>query len=84
MSKAVYPTVVARRAAGWTDARVTRVVTAAADGYAFPTNLDKDPPLGGLTPPSHWSIVMEAIREGASQADLDARLDALVERRRSV
>lgn len=83
MSKAVYSTVLARRASGWDDARVARVVTAAADGYSFPTNLDKDPPLGGLTPPSHWSIMMEAIHEDASQADFDARLDALADRRRS-
>ena len=83
MSKAVYGTVAARRAGGWSDTVVDRVVTASADGYAFPTNLDKDPPLGGLTPPSHAAIMWEALRDGADPDEFAASVDALVERRRS-
>ena len=83
MSAAIYPELLARRAAGTPDDALLRAATAAADGYAFPTNLDRDPPLGGLTPPSHLDIVMEALREGASPEALGERLDALVERRRS-
>jgi len=83
MSKAVYPVLRASRANGMSDTLLRNAATAAADGYAFPTNLDNDPPLGGLTPPSHLDILMEALAEGASQADYDARVDALVQRRRS-
>lgn len=83
MSKAVYAALADRRAAGMPAPLVTNAATAAADGYAFPTNLDNDPPLGGLTPPSHLDILLDALAEGASQAEFDARVDALVERRKS-
>lgn len=83
MSQAVYPVLLERRAAGMSEAELANAMTAAADGYAFPTNLDNDPPLGGLTPPSHLDIVGEALAEGASPDELAARLDALATRRRS-
>jgi ectoine hydroxylase-related dioxygenase (phytanoyl-CoA dioxygenase family) len=83
MSKAVYGALRDRLAGGWSDDLIRNAATAAADGYAFPTNLDKDPPLGGLTPPSHLDILLECLREGASQEAYDAKADALVERRRS-
>jgi ectoine hydroxylase-related dioxygenase (phytanoyl-CoA dioxygenase family) len=84
MSKAVYSTLLARRAAGLSDAELFNVATAVADGYAFPTNLDNDPPLGGLTPPSHRDILLEALAERATAAEFESRVDALVERRRSI
>lgn len=83
MSKAVYPVLGARRDAGMPDELLFNAATATADGYAFPTNLDNDPPLGGLTPPSHLDILMEALRERAPQSEYDARVDALAGRRRS-
>jgi ectoine hydroxylase-related dioxygenase (phytanoyl-CoA dioxygenase family) len=84
MSKAIYGVLSDRHAAGMPTPLVLNAATAAADGYAFPTNLDNDPPLGGLTPPSHLDIVMDALADGATRADFDARVDALVERRKSV
>ncbi|MGB1645560.1 MAG: phytanoyl-CoA dioxygenase, partial [Ilumatobacteraceae bacterium] len=59
------------------------VATALADGYAFPTNLDNDPPIGGLTPPSHLDILLDSLNEGVTVADFCQQLDALVARRRS-
>ena len=41
-----------------------RVVAASAEGYAFPTNLDRDPPLGGLAPESPQAVMRRALREG--------------------
>lgn len=84
MSKAVYDVLAARAADGLDPALVRNAATAAADGYAFPTNLDKDPPLGGLTPPSHLDILMESLADGASATEYGERVDALVERRASV
>jgi ectoine hydroxylase-related dioxygenase (phytanoyl-CoA dioxygenase family) len=84
MSKAVYGALQAGVAAGIPDDHIRNAATAVADGYSFPTNLDKDPPLGGLTPPSHLDIVLEALRGGVAGDEFEARLDALVERRRSV
>ncbi len=83
MSKAAYEPLRRRIAAGWSDDLVVNAATAAADGYAFPTNLDRDPPLGGLTPPSHLDLLLESLRAGDSQERYDAKVDALVERRRS-
>jgi ectoine hydroxylase-related dioxygenase (phytanoyl-CoA dioxygenase family) len=83
MSNAVYPVLLERIAAGMSPAAAANVITATADGYAFPTNLDNDPPLGGLTPPSHADIMREALHQGASADEFAARLDALAARRRS-
>jgi ectoine hydroxylase-related dioxygenase (phytanoyl-CoA dioxygenase family) len=83
MSRAVYPTLLARRRAGLAPALLEHAIVASADGYAFPTNLDNDPPLAGLTPPSHADILRGALREGASPDEFGERLDALVARRRS-
>ncbi len=50
------------------------VVAAAADGYAFPTNLDLDPPVGGLAPPSQADLLRTALAERWTD---EALLDAL-------
>jgi hypothetical protein len=83
MSKAVYAVIADRRSQGWPDAKVANAVTAAADGYAFPTNLDNDPPLDGLTPPSHAAIMAAALGDGDTADEFAGRVDALVARRRS-
>jgi ectoine hydroxylase-related dioxygenase (phytanoyl-CoA dioxygenase family) len=83
MSKAVYPALLAAKEAGRDAAALRHAAVAAADGYAFPTNLDNDPPLGGLTPPSHLDIVLAALAEGLPPTEFDARVDALAGRRRS-
>ncbi len=83
MSRAVYPSLMGAVADGLDNASVENVITACADGYAFPTNLDNDPPLAGLTPPSHADIVRTALQEGVDLDELNTRLDALAARRRS-
>ncbi|MBB4065785.1 phytanoyl-CoA dioxygenase family protein [Gellertiella hungarica] len=45
---------------------IANAVAASAEGYAFPTNLDSDPPVGGLAPKTQAAHMMEA---------LEARLD---------
>ena len=42
---------------------VANVVAAAAEGYAFPTNLDRDQPIGGLAPASQADLVLRALDE---------------------
>ena len=39
-------------------------VAASAEGYAFPTNLDRDAAVDGLTPPSQADLVRQALAEG--------------------
>ena len=48
--EAVYPALLPRKAAGMPPARVGDVVAASAEGYAFPTNLDRDQPVNGMSP----------------------------------
>ena len=43
-------------------------VSACAEGYAFPTNLDRDPPLGGLAPQSQAALMREALDNGWTAA----------------
>jgi hypothetical protein len=59
------------------------VVAASAEGYAFPTNLDNDPPVEGLAPPSQADVVRRAVREGWDPQALRGELRASAERRES-
>ena len=54
---------------------MARVVAASAEGYAFPTNLDRDPPLGGLAPESPQAVTLRALQEGWPAEALFAWLD---------
>jgi ectoine hydroxylase-related dioxygenase (phytanoyl-CoA dioxygenase family) len=66
------------------DERARRnVVAAAADGYAFPTNLDRDPPLDGLAPRTQADIVRDALSQRWEPARLQVELAAHEERRRA-
>jgi ectoine hydroxylase-related dioxygenase (phytanoyl-CoA dioxygenase family) len=40
---------------------VANVIAASAEGYSFPTNLDRDQPVGGLAPKSQAELVAEAV-----------------------
>jgi ectoine hydroxylase-related dioxygenase (phytanoyl-CoA dioxygenase family) len=39
------------------------VIAACADGYAFPTNLDRDPPVDGMAPRTQADIVGQAVSQ---------------------
>ncbi len=51
-------------------------IASAGHGYPFPTNLDTDPPVGGLAPPSQQDLLTQAVAEDWSQEKFDAELDA--------
>jgi len=76
VATAVYPALLARRAAGAPAVELRNVVAAAAEGYPFPTNLDLDPPVGGLAPASQADRVWQALVEGWSPDVLRAELEA--------
>ena len=48
------------------------VIAASAEGYAFPTNLDTDPPIGGLASPSQAVMMTRALDDGACMDAFDA------------
>ncbi|WP_149587403.1 phytanoyl-CoA dioxygenase family protein [Tabrizicola flagellatus] len=73
MCRAVFP--VLRQGGPGID--VANVIAATAEGYPFPTNLDRNPPIGGLAPRTMADFLTEAVREGWSAERLDAVLSDL-------
>ncbi|MEO9950545.1 MAG: phytanoyl-CoA dioxygenase family protein [Roseobacter sp.] len=49
-------------------------IGATAEGYSFPTNLDTDPPSGGLAPQTQQALLKEAVLEGWQFDKLHERL----------
>ncbi|MFF4018575.1 phytanoyl-CoA dioxygenase family protein [Streptomyces sp. NPDC001843] len=80
---AVYPVLLKRKAEGLGEAWLEHVVAASAEGYPFPTNLDSDPPVDGLAPPSQADLVRRALREERTPETLSEELRAAAGRRAS-
>ncbi|HEX8049570.1 phytanoyl-CoA dioxygenase family protein [Rhizobium sp.] len=67
MSAHLFPALKALKAAGkLSDAEVSNAIASCAEGYSFPTNLDRDPPVGGLAPKTQAQLLHEALTEGWS------------------
>jgi len=81
MSAALYPVLARRRALGADGRSIHNVVAASSEGYAFPTNLDRDQPVGGLAPESQADLVCRALAEGVPEADFLVELAAHAARR---
>ena len=83
MCRALYPILLAQQAAGADELTLRNVVAASAEGYAFPTNLDRDQPIGGLAPETQAELLWRALEEGWAADVLDAELTAQTERHTS-
>lgn len=60
----LYPALLKRVEQGELDeAGMQAVIAMSADGYAFPTNLDTDPPLHGMAPQTGQQLLEQALRE---------------------
>ncbi|WP_135450843.1 phytanoyl-CoA dioxygenase family protein [Tabrizicola caldifontis] len=82
MCKALYPVLLAAQAEGsMTAAQIANAIAACAEGYSFPTNLDRDPPLGGLAPKSQAALLAEALAARWAPDALNAALDAQAAKR---
>lgn len=81
VSNAVYPVLLRRKAEGADAQWLDNVIAASAEGYPFPTNLDSDPPVDGLAPPSQADLVRRALAEGWIARVLRDALRAGVDRR---
>lgn len=79
--RAVYPVLLERQAAGTPPDAVGRALAAAAEGYPFPTNLDLDQPVGGMTPASQAELAAAALAAAVSAEDLAGVLDDYAARR---
>jgi ectoine hydroxylase-related dioxygenase (phytanoyl-CoA dioxygenase family) len=82
MCRALFPALLRLRAQGALDAAAAgHAIDACAEGYAFPTNLDLDPPRDGLAPPSAGALMHQALRECWSHETFSAALAAWAARR---
>ncbi len=68
---------------GWDRHEIDNVIAASAEGYSFPTNLDRDQPIGGLAPMTQAELVRRALDEDWDHHTLVARLAEAVDRTRS-
>lgn len=82
MVRAVYPALRAMKAAGRPRRELLNAVVATAEGYAFPTNLDSDPPIGTLAPPSQVDTVLAALADDMTGEQLDVALRDKDDRRK--
>ncbi|KXU84287.1 phytanoyl-CoA dioxygenase [Paraburkholderia monticola] len=64
MSEVLYPVLRRRLIDGdITEQETLSVIASCAEGYSFPTNLDRDPPAKGLAPESQAQRMLRALRE---------------------
>ncbi|MFL9865423.1 phytanoyl-CoA dioxygenase family protein [Paraburkholderia fungorum] len=64
MCEVLYPVLLERmRTTNITRDEADAVITSCAEGYPFPTNLDRDPPQGGLAPESQQALFTRALTE---------------------
>ncbi len=84
MCAALYdPLCAAWQAQGLDAAGLAAVIAATAEGYSFPTNLDLDPPVGGLAPQSQADVMRDCVRAGAEREDLLRQLAQMDARKRA-
>jgi len=73
--QAIYPALRRRHQQGTLgEAGLAALVAAAADGYSFPTNLDSDPPIGGLAPQTQQQLLRQALQEDWDTPQFTQRL----------
>ena len=80
MSAALYPALLALGNELSQEA-CANAVAACAEGYSFPTNLDRDPPLYGLAPETQAQLMHKALAEKWSAAEFNKALEKQAERR---
>ncbi len=80
MARALYP---ALATLDQSKAEQDAAIAACAEGYSFPTNLDTDPPIGGLAPKTQAVMMSEMLAEGASPEEFNSALDAYTARRKA-
>jgi ectoine hydroxylase-related dioxygenase (phytanoyl-CoA dioxygenase family) len=78
MVRTLYPVL---RAGGVFDAK--NVIAASAEGYPFPTNLDNNPPVGGIAPKTQAQHLLDALAQDMDEADFFAILDDLDRKNRA-
>jgi ectoine hydroxylase-related dioxygenase (phytanoyl-CoA dioxygenase family) len=82
MAQVLYPSLLQAQTSGAMPAAdIEAAVAASAEGYAFPTNLDRDPPIGGLAPQSQQDLMRSALAQGHTPEQFCATLQAQAQTR---
>ncbi len=82
MCRALFPVLLEKAAAGASGSYLNNIIAASAEGYAFPTNLDRDQPIGGIAPQTQAELVCQAVAEEWTQEVFETALDAQAARTR--
>ncbi len=56
-------------------------IAATAEGYSFPTNLDNDPPVGGLAPETQQALFLRALESKMEKAEFENQLKLMESRK---
>ena len=81
MCLTLYPVLLqAQQLESLTAGEVRNAVHSCAEGYAFPTNLDNDPPVGGLAPKSQAELMIESLQSNQNAERFVALLTDLKKR----
>lgn len=78
MCRALYPALLT---ANLSETEAANAIAATAEGYSFPTNLDRDPPIGGLAPKSQAALMHEAFAARWTPDALNAALELQARKR---
>ncbi|MCH2094074.1 MAG: phytanoyl-CoA dioxygenase family protein [Rhodobacteraceae bacterium] len=62
---------------------LSAAIAATAEGYSFPTNLDRDPPSNGLAPETQAAFFRRALSEGMDDALFTEQLNRMANLRRA-
>ncbi|WP_395175166.1 phytanoyl-CoA dioxygenase family protein [Roseibium alexandrii] len=77
MCCALYPVLLDKVLSGVAEIQALEAtVSACAEGYSFPSNLDRDPPVGGLAPETQKQLMLRALEEKWSGSKFE---NALIE-----
>lgn len=84
MCTLIYPHALqAQQTGALSEAEMRAAVAACAEGYSFPTNLDRDPPADGLAPETQRALFLRALSEGLSPNEFATHLDAMAQRQQA-
>lgn len=84
MCKLMYPHAVrAKQKGSLNAAELSAAIAAIAEGYSFPTNLDRDPPTNGLAPETQAAFFQRALSDEIEESAFAQQLDQMGKVRRA-